>query len=179
VINTETYIETANSEIRISYSLTMEDPRVFSVSIVGVVDTNTSDLFIRCMDTVYRQNPQHIIFNCFGLNYMSSTGIGAISSVWKSMRARSGKIAIYGLRPQIYNVFSLLGFSTIIPCVDTLDRALSAICKCDEDEPNHFPRKERCPICKKTLNFPRVGKFKCKSCTGIIGIDMTGCTYIA
>ena len=64
-----------------------------------------------------------LIFNCGGLNYVSSTGIGSFTAFLKAVKPRGGDIVLLEIQPKVYEVFQLLGFSQFFNIKDNLEEA--------------------------------------------------------
>ena len=77
----------------------------------GYLDTYNSPEFQSHINNLINTGIQCIIFNCNGLNYISSTGIGAFTAFLKLMKSKDGDMALFGLQKKVMEVFQLLGFT--------------------------------------------------------------------
>ena len=104
---------------------------------------------------------------------MSSTGIGAFTSLLKRVHQSAGELMIYGLPEKIYEVFQLLGFSSFFMLLPSLDDALEALVS-GSVPATVFPREISCPVCRKRLRAVKSGRFRCSSCKVILAVDIHG-----
>ncbi len=143
----------------------------------GYLDTYNSPEFQSHINTLINSGIRYIIFNCNGLNYISSTGIGAFTAFLKVLKQKKGDMVLFGLQDKVMEVFQLLGFTKFFKIVSDLDGALGAF---KEEAPvnagqgSHFPKIFECPFCGKKLKTSKPGKFKCSGCDGIIVMDEGG-----
>jgi anti-sigma B factor antagonist len=156
----------------------------------GYLDTYNSPEFQNHINNLIESGARHIIFNCNGLNYISSTGIGAFTSFLKILKQRKGDMVLYGLQKKVLEVFQLLGFTKFFKISETLDDGLSmlegkvsaqtkeegaeAVEELGLDEVSTFPLVFECPHCAKKLRTSKPGKFRCSGCKGLIAVDERG-----
>ena len=77
----------------------------------GYIDTYNSAVFQKKVSKVVEAGYVNLIFNCTSLNYVSSTGIGALTSFQKMVKPKGGDIVLFEIQSKVYEVFQLLGFS--------------------------------------------------------------------
>lgn len=156
----------------------------------GYLDTYNSPEFQNHINNIIESGVTHIIFNCNGLNYISSTGIGAFTSFLKLLKQRKGDMVLYGLQRKVLEVFQLLGFTKFFKISETLDDGLAmlegksaakqaketteAVEELGTQEEAVFPVIFACPHCGKKLKTSKSGKFRCSDCKGIIAVDDKG-----
>jgi len=150
----------------------------------GYLDTYNSPEFQSHVNSLINSGIQNIIFNCNGLNYISSTGIGAFTAFLKLMKQKKGDMALFGLQKKVMEVFQLLGFTKFFKIAEDFDNALALVlskAKEEQKEPSEaarsqpvFPLIFDCPRCRKKLKTARAGKFRCSGCKGIIAVDENG-----
>jgi len=150
----------------------------------GYLDTYNSPEFQNHINGLINSGAQTIIFNCNGLNYISSTGIGAFTSFLKMLKQKKGEMVLYGLQKKVMEVFQLLGFTSFFKIADDLDDALRVLHEKESDEKpqelqgaqeqSTFPLIFECPHCGKKLRTSKPGKFRCSGCRGIVTVDEHG-----
>lgn len=59
------------------------------------------------------KDSREIIMNCKELEYIDSTGLGAMVNVLKKAKSLGGSVRIIGLKPQIYKLFMLTELNSI------------------------------------------------------------------
>jgi anti-sigma B factor antagonist len=150
----------------------------------GYLDTYNSPEFQSHVNALINSGIQNIIFNCNGLNYISSTGIGAFTAFLKQMKQKKGDMSLFGLQKKVLDVFQLLGFTKFFKLADDFDGAL-ALLRGEEqikapvnpekgENVQIFPLIFQCPHCGKKLKTSKAGRFRCSGCKGIISVDEKG-----
>jgi anti-anti-sigma factor len=143
--------------------------------LVGYIDTYNSNSFqkrvLRAIDSGFTK----LVFDCTGLNYVSSTGIGSFTAFLKTLKSIKGDMVLAAVQPKVYEVFQLLGFAQFFNIKDDISSALGFLSGGDSDENfSAFPQEFSCPICAKRLKAVKSGRFRCSGCKTIIGIDDAG-----
>jgi anti-anti-sigma factor len=156
------------------------DSATIQLILNGYLDTYNSPEFQSHINSIINSGIHNIVFNCNGLNYISSTGIGAFTAFLKLLKQQQGDMALFGLQSKVMDVFQLLGFTKFFKIATNLEGALELI-KGEaaelQDAPGEkplFPIVFQCPSCDKKLKTPKAGKFRCSSCKGIIEVNEGG-----
>ena len=145
----------------------------------GYIDTYNSNFFQKRINRAVETGFIRLIFNCGGLNYVSSTGIGSFTAFLKTVKPRGGDLVLLEIQPKVYEVFQLLGFSQFFNIRDTLDDAVGhfrggrATATSDV-----FPKTFKCPVCSTRLRANRSGRFRCSNCKTILAIDQGGQVFL-
>ncbi|MDR1802979.1 MAG: STAS domain-containing protein [Treponema sp.] len=149
------------------------------ISLTGYIDTYNSGFFQKRVQKVIEAGFNRLIFQCAGLNYVSSTGVGSFTSFLKSLKAKGGDMVLLGIQPKVYEVFQLLGFAQFFNIKDTLENAVIFFKKGSSgDEETIFPKVFACPICSKKLKALKPGRFRCSECKTILAIDNSGQVFL-
>jgi len=90
----------------------------------GRIDTDNSASFQKHIQKLVEAGYMRLIFNCSGLEYVSSTGIGSFTSFLKVLKPRGGDIVLLEIQPKVHEVFQLLGFSQFFAIKKTLEEAV-------------------------------------------------------
>lgn len=136
---------------------------------IGAIDTYNSDAVSKAiLGTIEEENPEILILDLSGVNYIASTGIGSITLVLKICREKDVHLYLINIKDKVYEVFSLLGFTSFFTIVESYDEAVQQIKKAI------YPKVLECPNCKTKLKIPKSGRFKCKNCNRIISADSEG-----
>lgn len=147
--------------------------------LTGYIDTYNSNFFQKRVTKAIEANYIRLIFNCGGLNYVSSTGIGSFTAFLKAVKPRGGDLVLLEIQPKVYEVFQLLGFSQFFNIKDNLDEAVDYFIKGGQTgSTNVFPKIFKCPICSKKLKATRAGRFRCSECKTILAIDNSGQVFL-
>lgn len=149
-------------------------PNCIMVVLNGSVDTYNSNYFQKSISKVIDAGFTKLIFNCTSLSYVSSTGIGSLTNLLKTVKAKNGDIVLFGVQQKVFDVFQLLGFSQFFNIKNTNNDAV-AYFKSDSMPPAPaFPIVFPCPVCRKNLKALRSGRFRCSECKAILAVDDHG-----
>lgn len=145
----------------------------------GYIDTYNSNNFQKRIAKAIEYGYTRLIFQCGGLNYVSSTGIGSFTAFLKSVKSRGGDLILLEIQPKVFEVFQLLGFSQFFNIKDTLEESLNFF----RNGPaaasaSLFPKVFDCPICSKKLRAIKPGRFRCSQCKAILAIDNIGQVFL-
>ncbi|MDR2245752.1 MAG: STAS domain-containing protein [Treponema sp.] len=148
--------------------------------LVGYIDTYNSNCFQKRIAKAIEFGYIRLIFQCGGLNYVSSTGIGSFTAFLKAVKPQSGDLVLLEIQPKVFEVFQLLGFSQFFNIRGTMEEALYFFRRSGSDLPaaNPFPKVFDCPICYKKLKAIKPGRFRCSLCKAILAIDNTGQVFL-
>ena len=153
----------------------------------GYLDTYNSPEFQSHINSLIESGVRYLVFNCNGLTYISSTGIGAFTSFLKLLKQKKGDMVLFGLQSKVMEVFELLGFNKFFKIANDLDEALGMLGHENlsrqevrsetggiEEAEDIFPLIFKCPHCGKKLKTSKPGKFKCSGCGGIFKVSENG-----
>lgn len=84
------------------------------VVIDGRLDTVTAPELERSIAPLLAEKSQTVIFQCKGMEYVSSSGLRVILSSYKSVVSNGGKFVLRNLSKDVRSVFDLTGFSRIL-----------------------------------------------------------------
>lgn len=154
-------------------------PAALVLYLSGYIDTYNSNFFQKRINRAVDAGFTQLIFNCGGLTYVSSTGIGSFTAFLKSVKPKGGDIVLLEIQPRVYEVFQLLGFSQFFTIRDTLEDAIQYFQKSTASPgADVFPRTFKCPVCSTRLRASRSGRFRCSKCRTILAIDASGQVFL-
>lgn len=110
-------------DIRISLSAEGPNNDISIVRVDGVIDTTTSTELEKVMNSLVDQKRHRIIVDLAGVEYISSAGWGIFISNIREIRSSKGDIKLVRMIPEVYEVFELLEFDTILKAYDSLEEA--------------------------------------------------------
>ncbi|MDR2964422.1 MAG: STAS domain-containing protein [Treponema sp.] len=152
-----------------------EAPRCLLLVLTGYIDTYNSNFFQKRVQKAIESGFVRLIFQCSGLNYVSSTGIGSFTTFLKAVKPQGGDLVLLDIQPKVYEVFQLLGFSQFFNIRDSLEESIVFFnTEKPQEKPSIFPKVVSCPICYKKLKAVKPGRFRCSECKSILAIDETG-----
>ncbi|MDR0376788.1 MAG: STAS domain-containing protein [Spirochaetaceae bacterium] len=147
--------------------------------LAGYIDTYNSNIFQKRITRIIERGYNRLIFQCEGLNYVSSTGIGSFTVFLKSVKPRGGDVILLEIQPKVFEVFHLLGFSQFFNIQKTLEEALDYFREEGAaSESDIFPKVFDCPICSKKLKAIKPGRFRCSQCKAILALDTSGQVFL-
>jgi len=137
IIKVSGYLETANSDI-------------FSKSILKTIDDN-NDIKIFIIDLKY-------------LNYISSTGIGALTIILNEVKKQKIGLYLINLNEKALSIIELLGFNKFFNILDSEEEIDNIINKIKSN------LAFTCNKCSKKVIVPKPGKYKCPACNNLMNI---------
>jgi len=117
------------NSISISFSRPEENPDVSVISVKGYVDTTTSAELEESLKRLLKKGRYNIVIDLEGVNYISSAGWGIFISEIKEIRENGGDLKLAAMIGDVYEVFELLEFQTILESYDTVEEAVSSFSK--------------------------------------------------
>ncbi len=94
------------------------------IEIGGKLEDSHSQEFIDYIDEIISAGSSYLIIDMNSLDYISSSGLGAISAKHISLSIRGGKLILTQMKPNIEKVFQITRILRIIPNYPTLKDAL-------------------------------------------------------
>ncbi len=94
------------------------------IKVQGRLDVITSPDFEAQCGALIARGERCLVADLSGLGYVASAGLRSILATVKKLRSVRGSLAVCCLQPMVEQVFSLAGFSRLLPIFKTLDDAL-------------------------------------------------------
>lgn len=153
----------SGKEVTINENYFNNSPLFALLSVDGIIDTYNSQEFMRAIfDFCSFTERKVLVMNIKNVNYMSSTGIGALVQINKFCHESKIKLYIMGIQKNVDEVFSLLGFKSFFNyIIDLKDIKEEKITR------SKFPYKFKCPHCNAELEAKKTGSYKCSQCQKI------------
>lgn len=102
-----------------------EENNIISFEFTGELDeTNADKTFKNIYDQIGEFDGKKILFNLSGLKYLNSKSIGYIADVFSNIEDTDGKMCICNCSDGVKDILELVGITTIIPTLDTLEQAI-------------------------------------------------------
>jgi anti-sigma B factor antagonist len=114
------------NDINISFSKHDRNPDVSVISVKGYVDTTTSTELEESLKRLLGKGQFDIVIDLGDVNYISSAGWGIFISEIKEIRENGGDLKLAAMIGDVYEVFELLEFQTILESFDTVEEAVSS-----------------------------------------------------
>ena len=114
------------NDINISFSKHDRNPDVSVISVKGYVDTTTSTELEESLKRLLGKGQFDIVIDLGDVNYISSAGWVIFISEIKEIRENGGDLKLAAMIGDVYEVFELLEFQTILESFDTVDEAVAS-----------------------------------------------------
>ncbi len=114
------------NDISISFSRPESNPEVSVISVKGYVDTTTSAELEESLKRLLRKGRFDIVIDLKEVNYISSAGWGIFISEIKEIRENGGDLKLAAMIGDVYEVFELLEFQTILESYESVNDAVAS-----------------------------------------------------
>lgn len=111
------------SDIKISLDSSGDAGSVSVVRVDGVIDTMTATELEKVMNTLLERNKYKIVVDLGGVDYISSAGWGIFISNIREIRQHTGDIKLARMIPNVYEIFELLEFDSILRAFESVEKA--------------------------------------------------------
>lgn len=99
------------------------DGTVRIIRIEGFLDTTTSQSLARRLDELLEQEVYKIVIDLEAVDYISSPGWGILVGDIRRIRENSGDLKLARMKPEVYEIYTLLGLDSFIESYDSVDEA--------------------------------------------------------
>ena len=111
-------------------SKTISDGKIAIIEIKGsLIGDEETDLFRDHVADFIEQGNKSLIVNLEKLNYMNSSGIGAIISAHASYKKNGGEVKLVGLSQNIQNLFAVTRLVEVFDVHETMNDAIASYTK--------------------------------------------------
>ena len=90
-----------------------ESKELLTVKLDGDLDVNSVRELKKCLDEYIDTDKPNVVIDCTQLNYIDSTGLGALVSALKKVQAYDGSIKITALKPYLKKIFEVTGLTKL------------------------------------------------------------------
>jgi anti-sigma B factor antagonist len=95
------------------------------LDVSGRVDSENAETLKNYLVELGRRE-QQVLIDCSSLDYISSTGLGALLMLLKMIQKKGGVLRLFGLAPRIAEVFEISGFDQLFQIFPDLEAARRA-----------------------------------------------------
>jgi anti-sigma B factor antagonist len=113
----------SDSTFKIQYQL--RDRGVAIIQVAGRTDSNAVHKISQTIKDMFHKDHYRLIFDCAGMTYITSGGIGAIASAITEAQANGGDIVLINPSPPVKHIIVLLGLNELIPIANSIKDALN------------------------------------------------------
>lgn len=96
------------------------------LQVIGRLDTLAANEFGAQLSQIV-ESENKIIIDASQCNYLSSTGIRALLSGYKQMKAKGGSFLLCNLQPEVFQVIEMVGLHNVFDVLATIDEAADSI----------------------------------------------------
>jgi anti-anti-sigma factor len=108
-------------------NITTEKINDFTVlKIDGRIDTSNFSVLEEEVNQLFSNGVNNIVFDCSGLNYISSSGLRVFLIAQKKTILLQGRLHLCNMQPAIKEIFAISGFSNIFRIFNILGEALES-----------------------------------------------------
>jgi len=100
---------------------------ILIIAIEGRLDAASAPIAEGEINKALEGEQNRLLFDLSGLEYLSSGGLRVILSAAKEIRRRDGKVALAALKPYVYEIFEVSGFTAMIPIKKSIDEGLKEL----------------------------------------------------
>lgn len=136
------------------------------VALGGVLDISTMARLEKEMATLMKLDVQYFAFDCAGMEYINSSGMGLMLKFSDQLAPREGRIHYYAMPPRIRELVQVLGLHEVVHMYDTMEEALAAftVAASKASSAPAYPLQAACARCAASLKFEAAGFYRCPSC---------------
>ncbi len=98
----------------------------------GELDTYSSPEFLEEFNKKIEEGVKNFIIDLSGVNFVSSSGWGALSYALKKSREHMGNLVLCNMSGQVKRVYKIMGFRAVLKSFDDLDEAVKFILRKEE-----------------------------------------------
>lgn len=109
----------------------------FTVSPEGSIDTGTSMILEKEIDSLLKKKPKAIVLDMQGVGFMSSAGVRVVFKTKRCIEEIGGVLTIVNLQPQIKKVFDIINALPslqVFESIEELDKYLAEMQKKSTEE---------------------------------------------
>jgi anti-anti-sigma factor len=94
------------------------------LSLRGIIDTVSAERLRTALDQVIAAGRSRVVADMSQVEYVSSGGWGVFTERLRELRRAGGDIKLFGMDPDVYYVFTMLGFNIVLSSFDILGEAI-------------------------------------------------------
>jgi anti-anti-sigma factor len=94
------------------------------LSLKGIIDTVSAEKLRETLDQVIKGGRVRVVTDMSQVEYVSSGGWGVFTERLRELRRAGGDIKLFGMDPDVYYVFTMLGFNIVLSSFDLLADAI-------------------------------------------------------
>ncbi len=100
-----------------------QEEQYYIIAVDGDLDASSSIMMDNALEEAFQNDNKYILIDCQKLHYISSPGIGVLTSRLDECEETGTQIALFGMSEKVLNVFQILGLDRLIPIKVTKEEA--------------------------------------------------------
>lgn len=92
----------------------------------GKIDTDGAEQLLNRLNALIEQGEHHLLLDFSGVDYINSSGLGAILMAAKKLNDLDGRIALANVSELVHHVFRISGCASVIGIYPSEQEALAA-----------------------------------------------------
>lgn len=109
------------------------------ITVHGFLDAATSVELEKELHRVLRARSFRLIVDLTGVDYISSAGWGIFLSEIRHIRQQGGDLCLVGMKPEVFEVYELLEFRSVLRHFETLPEAAGQFAAATAGAPDALP----------------------------------------
>jgi len=101
-----------------------EKGEIAVLSLDGIIDTVSAEKLRASVDQIISNGRNKIVVDMSQVEYVSSGGWGVFTERLREVRRAGGDVKLFGMDPDVYYVFTMLGFNIVLSSFDILVDAI-------------------------------------------------------
>jgi anti-anti-sigma factor len=110
--------------LRVEATTVGADGEVAVLSLGGIIDTVSAEKLRASVDQIISAGRYKLVVDMSQVEYVSSGGWGVFTERLREVRRAGGDIKLFGMDPDVYYVFTMLGFNIVLSSFDILADAI-------------------------------------------------------
>lgn len=112
-------------DIHIDVKYDGDNNEIAIITARGFIDTTTAPELEKKLEEQLALNKYKIIVNLENIDYVSSAGWGVFVSEIREIRENNGDLVLVNMSPDVYDVYELMEFSSILRSYDSIEEAIA------------------------------------------------------
>ena len=117
------------------HSRWLEESATMVIAAHGLLDTATSVELEKVLQRILKQRRFRLIVDLTAVTYISSAGWGIFLSELRRIRQQGGDLCLVGMRPEVFEVYELLEFRSVLAQYPTVPEAIAAFAPVESGAP--------------------------------------------
>lgn len=117
------------------HSRWLEESATTVIAAHGLLDTATSVELEKVLQRILKQRRFRLIVDLTAVTYISSAGWGIFLSELRRIRQQGGDLCLVGMRPEVFEVYELLEFRSVLAQYPTVPEAIAAFAPVESGAP--------------------------------------------